>query len=97
MQHSLHTFHDEYQDKLTDEKLPPNEAKKMGGKGYFKSNNYSFRAKDWDKVKLSIMKDIVSKYYESNPDMAKKLVETGDKKLVHKGFGIDGFCGVPKK
>lgn len=88
---------DEYQDKLTDEKLTPNEAKKMGGKGYFKSNNYSFRAKDWDKVKLSIMKDIVSEYYKSNPDMAKKLVETGDKKLVHKGFGIDGFWGVTKK
>ena len=88
---------DEYQDKLTDEKLTPNEAKKMGGKGYFKSNNYSFRAKDWDKVKLSIMKDIVSEYYKSNPDMGKKLVETGDKKLVHKGFGIDGFWGVTKK
>lgn len=88
---------DEYQDKFTDEKLAPNEAKKMGGKGYFKSNNYSFRAKDWDKVKLSIMKDIVSEYYKSNPDMAKKLVETGDKKLVHKGFGIDGFWGVTKK
>ena len=88
---------DEYQDKLTDTSLSPNDAKKMGGKTYFKSKNYSFREKDWDKLKISIMKDIVSEYYKNNPEMAEKLLNTGDKALIHKGFGIDGFWGVTKK
>ena len=87
---------EEYQKLFTDEDLEPNEAKKLGGKKYFKENNYKIRD-DWNNKRLEIMRECTGAYYEANDDMKKRLLETGDKKLIHKGFRIDGFWGVNKK
>ena len=76
--------------------MEPNEAKKLGGKKYFKEHNYKIRD-DWNDKRLEIMRECTEAYYNENKDMMKRLVETGDKKLIHKGFRIDGFWGVNKK
>ena len=85
----------EYKEKLSDKDLPPNEAKKFGGKKSFKSNGYKFR-NDWDKIKLKLMKDISIEYYKVNPKYLKKLKETGENELIHTGPRIDKFWGVTK-
>lgn len=78
-----------------DEPLKPNEAKKFGGKKSFGENGFTLRT-DWDKVKLKIMKEITREYYLSNKEFLDKLINTGNKKLVHSGFRIDDYWGVKK-
>lgn len=80
---------------IVDEPLKPNEAKKFGGKKSFGENGFTLRP-DWDKVKLKIMKEITREYYLSNPEFRDKLINTGNKKLVHSGFRIDDYWGVKK-
>ena len=75
--------------------LTPNAAKKFGGNTSFKENDFTLR-NDWDDVKLKIMEEITREYYLSNTDLIDKLIETDNKLLVHKGFGIDAFWGVNK-
>ena len=87
---------EEYQKLFSDEDLEPNEAKKLGGKKYFKEHNYKIRD-DWNDKRLEIMRECTEAYYNENKDMMKRLVDTGDKKLIHRGFRIDGFWGVNKK
>jgi N-glycosidase YbiA len=97
-----HAFHsqkvndekkEEFQRLFTDKELEPNEAKKLGGRKYFEEMNYSLR-KDWNSIKLQVMKDITKSYYLANPEMLQKLKETDDKILTHAGFRIDNFWGV---
>jgi predicted NAD-dependent protein-ADP-ribosyltransferase YbiA (DUF1768 family) len=75
--------------------LEPARAKTFGGKKNFVENNFTLR-RDWDRVKLEIMEEITREYYLSNQDLIGKLIETGDKLLLHKGFRIDTFWGVNK-
>jgi ribA/ribD-fused uncharacterized protein len=75
--------------------LTPSAAKKFGGKDFFKENDFTLR-NDWDDVKLKIMEEIIRDYYISNKDLIDKLIETDNKLLVHKGFGINTFWGVDK-
>lgn len=86
----------EYKEKLTEEDLSPNEAKKLGGKKSFSENKYKFR-KDWDKVKLKIMTEITEEYYKKNPKYFKKLIKTGNKILLHSGPRIDKYWGINSK
>ena len=74
--------------------LTPNAAKKFG-KESFKEDDFTLRD-DWDDVKLKIMEEIIRDYYMSNTDLIDKLIETDNKLLVHKGFGVDTFWGVDK-
>ena len=78
-----------------DDVLEPNQAKKFGGRKSFEENGFTLRT-DWDKVKRVIMKEITKEYYLSNPEFLDKLIETGNKKLVHSGFRIDDYWGVTK-
>lgn len=78
-----------------DDVFKPNEAKNFGGKKSFQENGFTLRP-DWDKVKLKIMKEITREYYLSNPEFRDKLIETGNKKLIHTGFRIDDYWGVKK-
>lgn len=50
--------------------MNPAEAKKMGKMVGLRD--------DWDDVKVQIMREIVHEKFYQNPDLAKKLVETGD-------------------
>ena len=85
----------EYKEKFTDKDLKPNEAKKLGGKKSFKENNYKLR-KDWDKIKLRLMKEITETYYKNNSQLLDKLLSTKNKELLHSGPRIDDFWGVNK-
>ena len=73
--------------------ISPNDAKKFGGKASFKENNFTLRS-DWNSVRLKIMEEITREYYLANTEFIDKLIETGDKLLIHKGFRIDDFWGV---
>ena len=86
---------EEYQKLFTDENLEPNEAKKLGGRKNFEGNGYKLRS-DWNDKRLEIMEECTESYYKENKEMMKRLIETGDKKLIHKGFRIDDFWGVNK-
>ena len=53
--------------------LSPAEAKKLGRRVELR--------KDWEDVKISVMREIVSVKFDQNPDLSKKLIETGDEYL----------------
>ena len=89
------TKNKDYKERFTDRDMKPNEAKKLGGKKSFKENNYKLR-KDWEKVKLKLMKEITETYYKNNPELIDKLLSTGNKELLHTGPRIDDFWGVNK-
>lgn len=76
-----------------DDVLKPNEAKKFGSKASFKVNDFTLRD-DWNSVRLKIMEEIEREYYMNNRELIDKLIETGEKLLIHKGFGIDDYWGV---
>ena len=40
------------------------------------------------------MKEILIEYYQANPDLKKKLMETGDSELIYRGPGADSFWGM---
>ena len=89
---------DEYKIKFStynEQNLSPNEAKKMGSRKAFNESDLTLR-NDWNNVKLQIMKDITREYYLANRNMIDKLVQTGNKSLIHKGFRIDNYWGVDK-
>ena len=71
----------------------PNNAKKFGGKKNFEALEIEL-VEDWDDIRLEEMYNITLAYYESNPELKEKLLETGNSKLVHKGWRIDTFWGV---
>ena len=50
--------------------------------------------KDWEKVKKDIMYDIVSAKFNQHPDLAKRLIATGDKQLVEGNTWYDTYWGV---
>lgn len=51
---------------------------------------------DWDDVKLQIMYDIVLDKFSRNPDLMRKLIETGDKHLEETNWWGDTYWGVCK-
>lgn len=53
--------------------LSPSDAKRLGRRIELR--------KDWEDIKISIMREIVSAKFDQNPDLAKKLIETGDEYL----------------
>ena len=67
--------------------------RKFGGKASFKENDFTLRD-DWNSVRLKIMEEIEREYYMANKELIEKLIETDEKLLIHKGFGIDDYWGV---
>ena len=65
----------------------------MSSKDFFKKNNFLLR-KDWKTIQNPLMKEISEEYYLSNKEYLDKLIETGDKKLIH--TGNDNYWGVHK-
>jgi len=64
----------------------PGIAKKLGRK-------LSLR-KDWESVRDGIMLDILRIKFNSHPDLAQKLLDTGDAKLVEGNWWNDTYWGV---
>lgn len=50
--------------------------------------------RDWEKVKVGIMEEVVRAKFMQNPDLAKKLAETGDAQLMEGNNWHDTFWGV---
>ena len=73
-----------------------NDAKKHAGKTFFKKFGVKM-VKSWDKRKIPIMRGIVKAYYNANPELKQKLIETGNRPLIHAGFRIDDFWGMKGK
>lgn len=51
---------------------------------------------DWNKVKDSIMYNIVYEKYKQNPGLLEKLLDTGDKYLIEGNTWNDTYWGVYK-
>ena len=49
---------------------------------------------DWEQVKVAIMRRIVSAKFRQNPELARKLLATGNAQLVEENAWGDTFWGV---
>ena len=49
---------------------------------------------DWEDVKLSIMKEIVTNKFKQNPDLLEKLISTGNAELSEENYWGDKFWGT---
>lgn len=65
--------------------LKPNDAKKVG-------QIVSIRS-DWDSIKLQVMEDILRIKFK-NPNLADRLLATGDLELIEYNWWNDRFWGV---
>ncbi len=73
-------------------KPKPGQAKVAGGKrGIIKGDLFR---KDWEQVKVSIMKDIVRQKFTAHPDLKQALLNTGDAELEEGNIWNDTFWGV---
>ena len=48
---------------------------------------------DWEEIKLQVMEDLVTQKFFAAPDLAEKLLETGDEELVEANWWGDTFWG----
>lgn len=68
--------------------LRPGKAKVLGGE---------LEIKGWLDRKFTIMYDLVRAKFEQNPDLAKKLLDTGDEEIVEFNTWGDTYWGVVLK
>ena len=73
-------------DRLSFSKINASEAKKLG-------RHVSLR-KDWEDIKVSIMENIVLAKFEQHPDLAQKLLHTGDQFLEEGNTWGDRIWGT---
>lgn len=66
--------------------LNPSQAKRLGRKVVLR--------KDWESVKIQIMKEICKAKFVQNPELAEKLIETKDAILIEGNTWNDMFWGV---
>lgn len=64
-----------------------------GGKAKRKSRKIQLRS-DWDKVKFDIMYKICSVKFNQNPELAQRLLETGEEELVEGNTWNDRVWGI---
>jgi ribA/ribD-fused uncharacterized protein len=69
-------------------KLNPSEAKRLGRRVRLRS--------DWEQVKDQVMLDVVRAKFDQHPDLAQKLLATGDEELVEGNDWGDIYWGVYK-
>jgi hypothetical protein len=65
--------------------IKPFEAKRLGKKVKLRP--------DWEKIKLSIMEDVVRDKFTRHADLRTKLIETGDAELIEGNTHGDAFWG----
>lgn len=49
---------------------------------------------DWDKIKLNVMYNVVTAKFLQNPDLSKRLIDTGNRELIEGNTWRDTFWGV---
>jgi ribA/ribD-fused uncharacterized protein len=67
----------------------PNASKKMGKKVTMRP--------DWDDVKDSVMEEVIRLKFTQNPELAQKLLATGDAELIEGNWWGDDYWGVCKE
>ena len=67
-------------------KLNPSESKRLGRRVKLRS--------DWEQVKDDVMLDVVRAKFNQHPDLAQKLLATGDEELVEGNDWGDTYWGV---
>ena len=67
-------------------KLNLSEAKRLGRRVRLRS--------DWEQVKYDVMLDVVRAKFNQHPDLAQKLLATGDEELVEGNDWGDTYWGV---
>ena len=70
-------------------KYSPSQAKKMGKKLEVRP--------DWAEVKVPLMRDIVFAKFAQNPELAERLIATGDSNIIEENYWHDTFWGVDEK
>ena len=63
----------------------PNEAKRLGRKVKLRPA--------WDSIRIDVMRQVVRAKFQ-NPELQRKLLETGDRKLIEGNNWGDSFWGV---
>lgn len=64
----------------------PPKSKAMGGHLYLRPN--------WEQIKNQVMEDCVRDKFTRNPDLAEKLLATGDEELIEGNYWGDDYWGV---
>ena len=49
---------------------------------------------DWDKIKIVVMYNVVKAKFTQNPSLARRLLETGDTRLIEGNTWYDTYFGV---
>lgn len=66
--------------------MTPGEAKKAGRKAALPKN--------WNMRRLDVMREVVASKFMQNPELAEKLIATGDAELIEGNWWGDDFWGV---
>lgn len=93
---SEHAYHSE---KFEDENLKEQlrNTRSAHDSQVFANTNKDKRRKDWDDVKLDIMREILKAKVSQHPYVMKKLVESGDKELIEDSWRDDFWGWGPNK
>lgn len=76
----------DHEEKLRFKNLDPRKAKKLGRRVKLR--------RDWDEVKDNYMYEICRAKFTQNPDLAAKLLKTGEEELVEGNTWHDTYWGV---
>lgn len=77
--------HDKDRERIKDCETP-GQARKLGRKVKLIAN--------WEKVKIQVMRDVLKCKFLQNPELAIKLIKTGERKLIGGNWWKDTFWGV---
>lgn len=93
---SEHAYHSE---KFEDEQMKEavRNTRSAHDSQKFANANIDKRRKDWDEVKLGIMKEIITAKASQHPYVMKKLLESGDKELIEDSWRDDFWGWGPNK
>lgn len=93
---SEHAYHSE---KFEEENLKEQlrNARSAHDSQVFANTNKDKRRKDWDDVKLGIMREILKSKVSQHPYVMKKLIESGDKELIEDSWRDDFWGWGPNK
>ncbi|HAT68474.1 MAG: hypothetical protein A2481_01435 [Candidatus Yonathbacteria bacterium RIFOXYC2_FULL_47_9] len=93
---SEHAYHSEkFEDETLKEQL--RNTRSAHDSQRFANEHKDERRKDWDDIKLEIMKEILKTKVSQHPYVMKKLVESGDKELVEDSWRDDFWGWGPNK
>lgn len=70
-------------------------AKHRGSKKSFESSAFVLR-KNWDDVRVQIMRECVEAFYAAHPELGERLVKTLPAPLHHTGYKVGTFWGMQK-